>query len=267
MSQFDPADYWENRLDADFALRSVGRINWGPYFNWWAYRIRRMVFTRLVRSLGIDFQSVDALDVGTGTGFYIDCWRQQGVRSVTGADITDVAVGNLRRRYPNIEFHVVDIGGDLGPLCCRRFDAVSCMDVLFHIVDDARYQRAFENINSILRPGGLLIFSEGFVHGPARRSTHIVHRPLCEIENVVRAAGFRIVQRRPFLVLMNDPVEPGTPLLRIYWRLSQIVVQQVHLAGAVLGAALYPLEATLVSLLRESPSTEVMVCRREGDDR
>ena len=150
MTRFDAKDYWESRLVQDFDLHGVGQRGWGIHFNRWAYRVRRRVFLRMLRSPGIEFRSADTLDVGAGTGFYIDRWRELGVRSVTGIDLTDVAVGRLRKKYPESAFYKVDIGDAIGELRGHRFDVISCMDVLFHIVDDTSYQKAVQNAYNLL---------------------------------------------------------------------------------------------------------------------
>ena len=262
MTRFDAESYWENRLVKNFDLQGVGRRNLGVHYNRWVYRVRRRVFLHVMNSLGVDFGSVDSLDVGAGTGFYIDRWKELGVRSVAGIDLTDVAVSRLRKRYPQSAFYNIDIGNDIGELHGHRFDVVSCMDVLFHIVDDNAYRRAFENVYTLLKPGGFFVFTEAFVHGPTRCSEHVVHRTLDDIESVLRGVWFRIVTRRPFLVLMNDPVEPDRPFLKAYWRVIQLMAQHIHFAGALVGAVSYPIELALVSLLKESPSTEIMLCQR-----
>lgn len=262
MMQFDPKDYWRSRLISGFDLEGVGQRNCGIHYNRWAYRVKRRVFLRLIRSLDVDFGSADTLDIGAGTGFYVDCWKKLGVRSVAGIDLTDVAVSRLRKRYPHSAFYNIDIGKDIGELHGHRFDVVSCMDVLFHIVNDVAYRKAIENVRTLLKPGGFFVFTEAFVHGPTRRSEHVVHRGLHDIESILHGVGFRILNRQPFLVLMNDPVEPGRPFLTAYWRLLQTVVQHVHLAGAVAGAVLYPMELALVWLLKEGPSTQITLCQR-----
>lgn len=266
MTPFDPKDYWERRLDEDFNLRSVGQLGWGIHFNRWAYRARRRVFLRVVRSLDIDFGSAHTLDIGAGTGFYIDRWKELGARSVAGIDLTDVAVSRLRERYPECSFYKVDIGAEIPEFRDVRFDIVSCMDVLFHIVDDLRYRKALENVYDLLKPGGFFVFSEARQKDSACRAEYIVHRGLDDIESKLREVGFRIVTRRPFLVLMNDPVGPGKPLLRLYWRLLRKAVRRVYMGGAVAGAVLYPIELALGSMIKQGPSTEIVLCQRPTSD-
>lgn len=262
MSEFDPRAYWEQRLGERYSLDGVGWIGLGPGFNEWMYRIRRRVFLRVVRRAFALPSSLRVLDIGTGTGFYVDCWHEAGVPSVTGTDLTDTAVGRLRERYPADTFEQFDVGGDTLPFAPGSFDAISAMDVLFHIVDDARFARALENVATLLAPGGLFLFSDNFVHGGALRGEHQVSRPLDEIVGALHDAGLEAGDREPMFVLFNTPVDSGSRLLRTTWSFLTKVASRGDRLGWAVGAAGYPLERVLVSTVREGPSSELMVCRR-----
>jgi len=259
---FDAKTYWEDRLSEDYSLHGVGRLNWGIQWNRWMYRVRRHVFLRLVRELSRDLATARVLDVGSGTGFYIERWRELGVPDITGSDITEVAVAQLEKRFPDNRFFRMNIGEDIGPVANDRFDFVTCMDVMIHIVDDTLYQNALTNMCKLLDPGGRLIFSDLFLHAPARRFEYIVHRPLDAVEDACRLAGFEIVERRPMFVLMNEPVDSNSRLLKTEYGLLGRVIRRFPPLGSPAGAMMYPLEILLTSTLRESPATEIMVCRK-----
>jgi SAM-dependent methyltransferase len=259
---FDPKTYWEKRLTRDFSLGSAGRLNWGIYYNRWQYRVIRKVFLRAVRDFKSDLESVRALDVGSGTGFYIERWQELGVKSITGLDLTTVAVEKLRQVYPKNTFYQLNVGDESARIPGGPYDIVSAMGVMFHIVDDKQYQKALENMFAALVPGGILVFSDLFLHRPERRFSYIVHRTLTTIEHMVRKAGFEPLERRPLFVLMNEPVDSGNLLLKLYWGMLQRIVNRFLWTGHVFGAVLYPLDSVLVSVVRESPATEIMVCRK-----
>jgi SAM-dependent methyltransferase len=261
MTEFDAKQYWEHRLEANPGLQGVGFLRLGRHYNDWLYRVRRDVFLRWARSLGIDLSRVDVLDVGSGTGFYIDRWRELGVRSVAGSDLTEVATRSLRRTHPDTEIFQVDIGTDLGPLTDRRFDIVSAFDVLFHIVDDAGFERAVAQIRSLLQPGGLFVWSDNFVHHRTAQAAHQANRSLDSIHKALAVAGFEVVERRPMFVLMNGPADTRNPLVKAWWFTVLALASLGEPVGWTLGALLYPLELLLTRVLRESPSTELMVCR------
>ena len=194
-------DYWDERLATHPGLTGVGFIGLGKQYNDWLYRVKKAVFMRKVRSQGLDLPGSTVLDVGSGTGFFVARWRELGVRKVVGIDLADTSVANLRREFPDAEFHQLDIGSDVEGRWQGAFDAVSSFDVLYHIIDDERYVTALGNIYSFLRPGGLFIWSDNFVHGSTPRAERQVSRSLEEIEDVLARTGFQIIERRPLFYL------------------------------------------------------------------
>jgi SAM-dependent methyltransferase len=270
MTEIDANDYWESLHRSTYGLTSVGYVGVGRPFNAWMYRLRRRVFRQTIRSLippgRLAVDQLEILDVGSGTGFYLDRWREVGVRGIAGSDVSEVAVERLRERYPSLEIVQLDIGNEPAPPM-RRFDIVSIMDVLFHITSDHRYARAFANLAKLVKPGGLLVFSENFVHHGPSRDAHQVNRSIDDIEALLLNVGFEPLVRRPMFVLMNYPVDSASRLHRVCWRVLVLAMAAWQPLGALIGAVLYPLEVALVSRLKEGPSTELMVCRRLPDDR
>jgi SAM-dependent methyltransferase len=253
--------YWEARLSERYALDGVGFTALGPAFNEAMYRTRRDLFLRRVRPLVVARPDLAVLDVGSGTGFYLDLWRELGVRRLTGSDLTSTAVERLRERHPGVELVRWDAGGE-EPAPGGPYGAISAFDVLFHIVDDERYERALRNLFAALEPGGFLLFTDNFVHGATVRGETQVSRSLAEIEAAVSRAGFEVVARRPAFVLMNTPVDSSSPALNGWWDWLRKAVDAIPVAGRVAGALLAPLEVALATRLAEGPSTELMVCRR-----
>ena len=262
---FQTRQYWEDRLGQHCDLAGVGYLRLGRQYNTWLYRVRARVFDRIATGLPLDLPQASVLDVGSGTGFYIDRWRHLRAGRITGADLTQVAVDTLARRYPEHAFHRVDIGQPLpegGLLTPGSFDAISVMDVLFHIVDDAQYARAFQNLAALLKPGGWLLWSDNFVRHGEERVAHQASRSLAASEAAVRDAGFEITARVPMFVLMNYPADTRGRLPKWLWTGMVAPAAVAEPLGWLVGAALYPLENFLVERMRESPSTEMMVCRR-----
>lgn len=263
----DPRAYWEERLAARFGLDGVGYAGLGRPYNEWLYRVRERVFLQAVREIGVDVRRSDVLDIGSGTGFYVHLWRSLRARNLIGSDITEVSVRRLAEAFPEVTFVRMDIGDANLPLDPGRFDIVSALDVLFHIVDDCRFLRALENVASLLRPGGLFLYSDNFVHGAALRSSHQVSRPLSDVVSALHTAGLTPIRRRPVFVLMNAPVDSPSSIHHAAWGLLERILRRSGRLGAIAGATLFPLELLLLHLVREGPSTELMVCRKNPVDR
>jgi len=262
MAEFDPNRYWESTLGKHFDLQGVGYGSLGARYNEWLYRLRKVIFRRVLARAGVKARQVDVLDIGSGTGFYIDLWLRAGARSVTGVDLTEVSVRVLGDRFPQARFVQADAGDSLDALG-GQFDVVDAFDVLFHIVDDERYANAFRNIAMVCKPGGTLLFSDNFLHGETTRAAHQVCRGLPEIEIIVREAGFEIVDRVPMFIWMNQPVDTQSALTKSLWSRTIPFAGRAEWLGWLMGAALYPVDRVLTRVMRESPTTEVMICRRK----
>ncbi|MFI6578936.1 class I SAM-dependent methyltransferase [Nocardiopsis sp. NPDC050513] len=253
-------DFWERRLEGDWTESGVGYRALGRPFNRWMYRVREEVFLREVGRLVPRGRSV--LDAGSGTGFYVRLWERLGAGDITGCDMTDAAVARLRGRFPDHRFVRQDVSG-LDAFDADSFDAVSCMDVLFHITDDDRYARALAEFARVVRPGGHLVISENCLQRPEQRGEHQVNRTLEWIAGTADKAGFDVIRRVPLLVLMNAQVDASLPWRKL-WGGALRAATVTAPTGWAAGAALYPLERRLVRRRRESPTTELLVCRLRG---
>jgi SAM-dependent methyltransferase len=260
MNTFKPAEYWESRLSKSFDLGGVGYLGLGEPYNRWIYRVRERIVTRVARAeLPKDRSSVEMLDVGSGTGFYLRLWKKLGVGHITGSDLTRTSVDALTQQFPASKIVQFDVGSSEVPFSPNSFDAISIMDVLPHIVDDGNYGRALINLAGLLRPNGVLFCTE-YVAPREHRAAHEVVRTRDDVLAVLATAGFHVVREVPLFVLMNNPI--CAP--RIFSRLWRLMVAPAHLSerlGWVLGAALYPFELALTKLSSRGPSAKLLVCR------
>lgn len=267
MQQFNPKDYWEKRLQENWGLRGVGYIGYGKYYNQWLYKIREKVFNHHIRKLTLglnSFEKLKILDIGSGTGFYLGLWKSIGVKLITGSDITSIAVEHLKKLYPELSIVHLDIGNSLETqdFSKNKFDVITAFDVCFHIIDDFAFRQALFNISRLLKPGGYFLFSDNFLHGKTIRSMHQVSRSIEDISGILKEAGFRPIKKVPMFVLMNTPVDTRGNWPSLLWRVLMSPVRVFNLLGFFYGAALFPVELFLCRILKESPSTEMMICRK-----
>jgi len=262
MTTLDSKTYWESRLAASPGLEGVGYFGLGRYYNEWLYKVRRRVFRREVRRLGLHPKDVKVLDVGSGTGFYIDQWLEVGVSSVVGSDLTDVSVSRLRQVFSESKIILLDISAPLADPPSEQFDVISAFDVLFHITDDSGYEAAVSNIHSMLVPGGWFLLSDNFLCRVTQRAGHQVSRSLSEIASILQKAGFQIVRRRPMFVLMNYPVDTESRICKLLWAALTFPIYKSEILGYIIGAIVYPAECLLGHCFSEGPSTEIMICRK-----
>lgn len=258
---FDAREYWEDRLAQDYSLQGVGFYTLPRSFNRWAYASRRAVFRRTVRRAAINRTEASVLDVGSGTGVYVREWERLGVKQITGADITEVAVEGLRKKFPSHTFHCLDIS-EGNRLLTGQFDAISCMDVLFHVVDDERYEASLRNLVAMLRPGGVLILSDGLLRQPAIRHRHVVFRPSKMTMRVLEEAGCTRVASGAWFVLMNEPIDSNHPIPAFAWRIVHKVASFGERIGWLTGAVLFPVEVLLTAIVRPGPSAKIIAMKQ-----
>lgn len=252
--------YWEERLGADVRPNSVGFRGLSDSYVSWLYRVRAHRFSRIVKPFLRPGMLV--LDIGSGGGFYIDLWRRLGVRDITATDLTEASLRAIRKRFPGVETTQFDVGSESAPFGEETFDAITCMDVVHHLMDDGAYERAFEHCARMLKPGGVVIFTDSFLHGPAYRGPHHISRSLIHIERVLRTAGLKLAVRKPMFVLMNNPIDSRSMLFKFYWKVLSFISENRYI-GMLTGMILYPLELLATSLLREGPSSDIAVAVRK----
>jgi len=264
--RFDPKSYWETRLQEYPGLCGVGNTCLGRSYIEWLYKVRRAVFLRLLASLKTDFRTARVFDVGAGTGFYLELWKQVGVSRVAGCDLTEIAVTRLESTLPWARILRLDIAETLPSSELGCYDIVSAFDVLFHIVEEKLYERAIRNLCALLRPGGLLLFSDLLPRNGAVRAEHVAFRPLEEVTALFEKTGFEFVGRVPMFVVMEEPLDSTSQWYCFLWKLMTYPVKHSELAGFLIGAMLYPLELILTKVCAESSTTEIVICykRRQG---
>jgi trans-aconitate methyltransferase len=104
-------------------------------------------------------------DLGPGAGHWIDFYRTTfGASRVCGLDISRACVERLQAKYAG-RADVEVLQGDVAEPAFRlprRFDIVNAIGVVFHIVDDARWEQALVNMRTLLDDHGLMVVGGQF---------------------------------------------------------------------------------------------------------
>ena len=209
-TSFDARSYWEQRLAADYSLTGVGFRRLGPSFNCLGLPGAPRALPGCGGPPGSQPRpSATVVDVGSGTGFYVSCVAAVGRAGHRHGPHRDGRLRSWRKpiRTPTFVPRRRERSGR-GPAARRGHcaDAVSAMDVLFHIVDDAAFEQALRPTSTTcLRPGGYFLYSDLFVHGagaagrstgsPARWPTSSSAMDRCGFEIVERDPAFRPAER------------------------------------------------------------------------
>lgn len=253
--------FWEKQLNGNYGLHGTGYLALGRNYNSWMYRVRKSIVSAKLQQLISNIDSIEVLDIGSGSGFYVDIWKQLGVRNVMGCDITSISVNSLRNVYPRADFMQFDLSSNVIPIA-KQFDLVSAFDVLLNILEDDKYAKAISNIYSLLKPGGLFVFSENFVHRKSYQNKFQYNRTLSEIHSLLQATGFEILGRSPMFYFMNAPADSNGIIINKFWNSIKKIAGKGETFGSMIGCALYPIELLMTSATKESPSTEIMICKK-----
>jgi SAM-dependent methyltransferase len=264
---YRPPDYWSGLHEAADDLGVVGYPTLPLVFNRHVYANAARGVLRGFAAAGVPVRGRAVLDVGSGTGFWVDLWRREGAAKVSGSDLVPTAVERLRSRFPGSEFVAADIT-DQAPFPEAQFDLVTIMSVLHHVVDEERFERALANLASQLADGGFLAVLDALVvRGrwlrPEAGSSHAVVRTLGRWQEAAAAAGLRITDVVPTTALLGDPVDAGSRAAwaahRFYWRALTASIKGRDRLAATVVPPIAALDRAVVPRLRQGPSAKLIV--------
>jgi SAM-dependent methyltransferase len=177
----------------------VGHISFSESYNTWLYHRKKRCIELCLRDTPL--KGKDVLDVGCGTGFFVEWYLEQGA-NVCGIDITEVSIQKLKQRYRG-EFFIQDITDpDYRPY--REFHIVNMWDVVYHIVESNAFNQAVDNISSSLKDGGLLLFTDWLgVSSDVRFADHVQGRCPSTYQQILRQKGFELVSIFPLYNTLN----------------------------------------------------------------
>jgi SAM-dependent methyltransferase len=112
----------------------------------------------------------DLLEVGPGPGLTTDILRRHADR-IAAVELDPDLAGRLGARMTDGSVSVVIGDAARLPFAARRFSAAACLTMLHHIPAAELQDAALAEIERVLRPGGVLVGSDG-LDTPERRRVH-----------------------------------------------------------------------------------------------
>ena len=212
-----------------------------------------------------NIEGLEILDIGCGTGFYIGYWTNKGAKNVTGLDLTQKSVNELSERFFQYRFVKGDIGGSRLQIN-EKFDLITAFDVLFHIVDEDRFNNAIRNISILAKTGSIILISDNFVRRSRPTDFNQAHRTYEQYERVLSDNKIEILELKPIFYLMNGPIDIRNDLIfKLYMRLWCILLPcagKSEVLGEILGRLLYYIDGFLIKIFTNSITTELLVCKK-----
>lgn len=268
--EFNPQEYWEQRLAANLGLTTVGHAGLGHAYNAWLYRARYRALRRALHAAGLQMRGAAVAEVGVGSGAYIPFWQAQGVARLTGLDITQVSVEALRARYPQYAFDQCDIGGELPAGVEGVHDVATAFDVLFHIVDDANFAQAVANLAQLVRPGGHVLISDSLADRPWGPTQTEYHRTYAHYLAETAKNGLRPVHIEPVFYTMTTTFSGSERLAKFTGWARRMVARAARRPATawtnhVTGAALYAIDGVLARNGTRGPSLNILIAQKDGN--
>ncbi len=150
-------EFWDKRHKSQGELRSGGDLSYDHAANEVFYALR---LGRLIDILGLAESPPwqrHLLDAGCGKGFFARGMGRFGHR-VDGIDASPHAVEECTTLGGVNETYAVSTLSRWAP--GHLYDAVYCVDVAFHIMDDDEWAASMANLASLVRLGGMLLVAD-----------------------------------------------------------------------------------------------------------
>lgn len=133
--------------------------------------------------------------------------KLEELKTITGIDITDISINNLKQKYPDYDFFNESISSPL--LVSKlehKFSILNVFDILYHIKDDKEFRKAVEYICSLTKDNGFIFITDLYGSTNIDISEHVEFRSKDTYETTLSENGIKIIAAYPLCYLLNRPI-------------------------------------------------------------
>jgi SAM-dependent methyltransferase len=267
---YTPSSYWRD-LHVRHDMSAVGQSGLPSAMNQQLYRILARNLKAFLKTNGVDRIGPKAFEVGAGNGYWFGLWRELGAERIDGCDLVPDVVDELTKKFGTTgRFQVADLGAE--PLEMGTYDFVACMNVLLHLTDDTKFDRALANIAGLVAPGGRLLLTEPMlIHDQFERAydpeLSSRARPVRRYRDGLEKHGLKLQKLAAGTAIGNNPIEGRSRLSYFLWRGAWVAASlpsKLHPANAGwVGSVLYRLDPALMAM-GAAPSSKFALFTRPG---
>ena len=168
----------------------------------WYVATRKLMINFLNKHLK---KNAKILDAGCGTGGTMIYLQRAGFKNITGVDNSKEALKfTQKRRLTNIKLASVDSL----PFAKNYFDAVICLDVLYHEGVDPK--KAIFEFRRVLKSDGILYLEEPSYNWIKSKHDSVIETgrryTTSSIENLVKSGNFKILKLSYFNSILSIPI-------------------------------------------------------------
>jgi SAM-dependent methyltransferase len=107
-----------------------------------------------VKGFRPEVETIQALDIGCGTGGAVQLLKKAGVAKAVGVDASDAMVAVARKRYPSNDYRVGE-AEQIGQFSAGEFNLITMYYFTYYYLRDP--EMVFRNAFNWLQPGGALV--------------------------------------------------------------------------------------------------------------
>ncbi|MFJ4470895.1 class I SAM-dependent methyltransferase [Streptomyces sp. NPDC089424] len=192
--------YWDTRHREHDDLASGGHIGLDRAGNEIFYAQRLGALLPLIGDLADESAPLFVLDAGCGKGHFARALARCGHR-VDAFDTSEEAVAHAQAEGGGPRYSVAALDEWRSPW---PYDVVLCLDVLFHVLDDAEWAAGLGNLASLVRITGRLILTDEDITTRRPRGDYILHRPADEYTALLEPLGMRHTLFTPYGFRENE---------------------------------------------------------------